>query len=564
MAEPGRPQTPRALLRWQIVTAGIGLVIVAGFLVHSAGTYSTVLVAAGGGSYTEALVGGPRYINPVLAQGNQIDTDIASLVFSGLTTLDECGNVVPDLATTWVVSEDGRQYTFQLRDDAYWHDGVPLVAQDVAFTIQVIQSPDYPGLPSVARLWREVSVEVLGDRHIRFTLPEPYSPFLPYTNLGILPSHILEGLPVTELAKSQFNRVPVGTGPFMLVESDANHVILRPHPRHYGDRPYLDTIEFRFYRDLGEALRAHERGEVQGIAGITGEYLPEVGASERLDLYSAPIARLAMIFLNLESPNAPYLADRPVRQALLTGLDRQALISLAIDGRGLVAHAPYFVCSWALDPNGPVHEFDPAQAAALLEEAGWVDQDGDGVRDKDGQRLALTLAAPDERGSQAVAREIERQWSKLGVQVTVAALPFADLIDGQLQSRQFDAALVELSLEGDPDPYVFWHSTQMQGGQNYSSFIDKEADGLLEAARREWDPEKRGTMYHRFQEILARELPALPLYYPVYTYAVDEAVRGVHIGPVVRPEDRLRSLAQWYTNSRRMRLRQASLDSPSG
>ena len=539
--------------------AGIGVLIVLGFLLQSASAYNTVVVAASGGIYVEAIVGGPRYINPVLSHFNEADASIASLVFSGLTRLDECGNILPDLATSWEITADGKQYTFHLREDAYWHDGVPVVAEDVAFTISVVQSPDYAGSPAIARLWRDVRVTVVDEHQVRFELPEPYAPFLTYTNLGILPAHVLQGMPVADLAKAEFNRLPIGSGPFMVSESDADHVLLSPSSSYYGEPPYLAGIEFRFFRDLGEALRAHERGEVLGIAGITSEYLPAVAANTRLNVYSVPMAREAMLLLNLKGANATFLEDKLVRQALMYGLDRGGLISRVLEGRALLAHAPFSICSWALDANGPTYEYDPPRARDILDTQGWSDHDGDGIRDKDGKSLRLTLLVPDERGSKAVGQEIARQWQSLGVQVEVEALSFPDMVEKRLQPREFDAALVELSLEGDPDPYPLWHSSQAQaGGQNYSSFVNREADGLLESARREWDQEKRQQMYWRFQQILMEELPALPLYYPIYTYAVDQSVHGVQLGPLTRSGDRFRTLPQWYINFKRLRLRRVS------
>lgn len=561
MAVPAEHRPRQSLLRWQIVTAGVGLAVVAAFLLQSAGSYRTVLVAAGGGTYVEAIVGGPRYINPLLAQANQVDSSIASLVFSGLTSVDECGNVIPDLAKSWTVSGDGRRYTFDLRDDAFWHDGVPVVAEDVVYTISVLQSPDYTAAPSIAPLWREVTATALDSHTVAIDLPEAYGPFISYTNIGILPAHVLAGVPVSTLTELDFNRMPIGSGPFSVVESDSAHVLLRAATAYYGEHPYIEAIEFRFYRDLGEALRAHQNGQVQGIAGVTAEYMPEVAASGNLSVYSGTLARLSIILLNLKSASAPYLEERSVRHALMLGLDRSAIVSDVLEGRGLVAHAPFSSCSWALDPNGSIYEYDPVQAKSLLEAAGWSDHDGDGTRDKDGHSLALRLVVQDERNNRAVADEVARQWARIGVRTEVVPLPFLELVESQLETRLFDAALVDMSLEGDPDPYVFWHSSQAQaGGQNYSSFVDQEADGLLESARREWDVAKRQQMYQRFQEIFSQELPALPLYYPVYSYVVDSSVGGVRLGPMNRPEERFRNLAEWYVNSRRLRVREGGID----
>ena len=558
----GRGRPPLSFLRWQVVGAGVGMLLVAGFILQSASAYETVLIAAGGGRYSEAVVGGPRYINPLLSQYNRVDADIASLVFSGLTRLDGCGNVHPDLAASWTVSEDGRQYTFQLREDASWHDGVPVVARDVVLTIQLVQDPDYPGPPSISRLWRDVEVEELSEREVRFELPESYAPFLAHTNLGLLPSHLLAGIAASELTKLPFNRLPVGTGPFQVVESDTQHVLLSVNQEYYGrEDPYLEEVEFRFYRDLGEALRAYERGEVLAISDVSPEYLPEIASRAALNVYSAPLARMAIVLLNLKSPDALFLGDRTVRQALMYGLDRQGLVARALEGQGLVAHAPYSVCSWALDPAGSTYSFDPQLARELLEETGWQDSDGDGIRDKDGDRLAFRVLVPDERGAKAVAQEVARQWRSIGVEAEVLPMSFAEMVGQHLQGRSYDAALVELSLEGDPDPYVLWHSSQIDGGgQNYSAFVSREADGLLERARRVWDLEERRELYRQFQTVFTRELPALPLYYPVYTFAVSEAVHGVQLGPLMAPSDRFEQLPEWYVNYRRLRVKEGAIE----
>jgi peptide/nickel transport system substrate-binding protein len=559
MAAPVRSLRRHISLRWQAVVAGLGIMLMSAFLVQSAGAYNTVLVAAAGGTFVEADVGGPRYINPVLCQFNQVDSDISALVFSGLTRRDERGNVVPDLATSWDISPDGKRYTFHLRNDAFWHDGQPVSAEDVAFTVGVLQSPDYPGPPNLARLWRDVKVTVFDERTVSFDLPEPYSPFLAYTDVGILPAHVLKYTPVTELTKSEFNRLPIGSGPYVVVEADAEHVLLHPSSRYYGEAPYLSAFEFRFFHDQGEALRAYERGEVSGIADVAPEYLSEVASSKTLVVYSASIARLEMVLLNLKSASATFLGDRSLRVALMLALDRQALVTHVLEGRGVPAHAPFASYSWALNPNGLSYSYDPAQAAKILDAQGWVDHDGDGIRDKDGQRLQFTLLVPDERSAKAVGQEIARQWRTIGVATEVKAVPFVELVEKHLQARQFDAALVDLSVSGDPDPYILWHSSQAQpGGQNYAAFVNPEADKLLESARRELDREKRQKMYYRFQDIFAEELPALPLYYPVYTYAVDQSVHGVELGPLVEPYDRFRSLPGWYVNYRRLRVREGS------
>lgn len=298
-----------------------------------------------------------------------------------------------------------------------------------------------------------------------------------------------------------------------------------------------------------------------GVGGLTADYLAGITADRDLNLYSAPLARMVMVILDLESTTAPFLGEAEMRQALQLGLDRRTLVGTVLEGRGLVAHSPYSSCSWALDPQGPTVEHDPVQARDRLEALGWVDEDGDGIRSKDGQSLALELLVTDDRQSLAVAREVARHWSEIGVSAQVTAIGFNDLVSGRLATGEFDAAVVELSLGGDPDPYVLWHSSQSGGvGQNYAGYVNREADELLEQARRTWDQSIRTGMYHRFQAIVAEELPGLPLYYPVYTYAVDVDVSGVELGPMVSPSNRFQSINEWYVNYRKVRVRRTGID----
>jgi len=543
-------------IRWQVLTALLGVVLLGVLLVFLTFNRTTILVPEQGGTYVEAVVGTPRHINPILCQYNELDRDLASLVFSGLTRIDGKGELVPELAKSWELSEDGLVYTFHLRLDVLWQDKVPFTAEDVLFTIQAIQDPNYQGPLHLAALWQSVRVQKVDDYAVRFTLEEAFAPFLDYTTVGILPAHLLRNVPAARLSDNPFNiREPIGTGPFRVSKVTQDHILLEANPFFYGPRPYLERIEFKFHPDRKSLIGAYRRDEVKGLSWIPPQDVAEIAKEEELSLYSAPLSSYVLIFLNLKRPA---FQERAVRQALLTAIDRQGMIDQALNGQGIVAHSPIPLTSWAHHQGLKGYEYDPEAARTLLEKAGWKDKDGDGVREKGSLKLEFALLTTDDPVQMRIAALVSKHLAEVGIRAIPQKASPARIAPDFLRPRQFDALLYEWwTLPPDPDPYPMWHSTQTaDGGQNFASFSNPEADQIMEMARRTSDRIQRIKLYYRFQEIFAEEVPSLPLYYPVYGYAVDRLVKGIQLGPMTEPADRFRSLAQWYIKTKKVVMNQ--------
>ena len=548
-------------IRWQVLLIILGVVLVGILLAYLAINYTTVLRPGRGGTYVEGIVGFPHYLNPLLSS-SQVDRDICALLFDGLTRLNARGEVEPDLARGWDVTLDGLIYTFHLRSNVYWHDGTPFTADDVVFTIGLLQADDFPGPSDLGSdLWRAVTVEKVDRRTVRFTLPEPYAPFLDYTAVGILPAHLLGGVRAAALPDIEFNLSPVGTGPFKVEEIEVEGevitaLVLGQPSRHHGPRPYLDRVQFRFYSTDQAVFEAYEAGEVEGIARISATDLPRAFASSPLNLFSAQIAEYGMVLLNLGRQDLPFSQEPEVRQALMYALDRQRIIDDALRGQALVVHSPLIPGTWAYD-DVPRYEYDPDIAGELLDEAGWkLSAGSDGVRRKESQPLAFTLLTSSEPERLAVARVLAEQWSGSGVTVTVETASPPEVREA-LERRDFEAILIHLSLPGDPDPYPFWHQTQIGSGQNYAGFDHRRLSEVIEQARVTVNRERRQELYDEFQEIFAQEVPALLLYVPVYTYGVDERIHNVQIGPLVYPSDRFRTISDWWIVPRRVFVSEA-------
>ncbi|GAB4450547.1 MAG: peptide ABC transporter substrate-binding protein [Anaerolineae bacterium] len=550
-------------IRWQAILALTGIAMTLAFLGFLSLSRKTVTVPDVGGVYTEAIAGRPQFINPLLAQYNQVDQDLAALIFNGLTRLDGSGALEPDLARSWEVSDDGRVYVFRLQRGLRWQDGAPVTADDVLFTVGLMQDPEFPGAPYLNQLWTTVTAEKLDETTIRFILPEPFPAFAEFTTIGILPEHLLAGTPGRDLLNHPFNLQPVGTGPFKLDSVNAEMARLSANPYYSGPKPRLANLEFKFYPGYRATINGYRNGEVEGIGHVPPEAIPQVQELDSLNLYSARLSGYEIIYLNLQAAeSAPFFQDAAVRRALLHGLDRQALINQVLNGQGLVANGPILPWSWAFNPEQPQLAFDPEQAAALLDESGWVDSDNDGVRDNAGAPLAFSLLSSDEPSQVDMAEAVADQWRSLGISATVEVVGAG--LGERLAGHNFQAALAEVLISGDPDPYPFWHLTQIEGGQNYAGWNHPEASVLLETARTITDTGRRSDYYHEFQRIFAEETPALILTHPIYTYGVSNNVFGVQTEPMVNPADRFKTAPNWYMLTRQVIYSEAEAENASG
>jgi peptide/nickel transport system substrate-binding protein len=551
-------------IRWQALIAFSGIILIGVFLFSIALSRTTVLIPDEGGTYSEGVAGAPRYVNPLLSHYNQVDQDLVALTFNGLTHASGRGDLEPDLASRWRVSPDGLTYLFYLRRDVRWSDGETFDADDVLFTIGLLQDPDFPGVPYLADLWRTVRAERIDSHTIRFLLQEPLPTFADFTTIGILPEHVLADTSAVDLLAHPFNVHPVGTGPFVLESISAERALLVPNSYYVSppgrnirrEQPYLASLELRFYPTYERLLTAYRTGEIQGISYVPPYLLPEVSEMTDLYLYSARLSGFQIVYLNLQDPeNSPFFQDARVRRALLMALDRRDLIDRTLSGQGIVANGPIRPWSWAYDEELPTVTYDRAGAQTLLAEAGWLDTDGNSIRERNGRAFQFTLLTSDDPVFAELGQAMAEQWSELGINVQVESLGVG--LSDRLRTRDFQAVLVELHLSGDPDPYPLWHQTQIEAGQNYGGWDHRDASEVLEQARNLTSQDQRKLHYVQFQRIFVEETPALVLAYPTYTYAVDQGVRNVQIGPMASPPDRFRTIADWYVNTRRVIVAEA-------
>jgi peptide/nickel transport system substrate-binding protein len=541
--------------RWQILIILVTLVVVTVLLLTRQSLGNTAAIQpASGGIYTEALVGSFGRLNPLIDLNNSADRDVDRLLFSSLFQFDSQGNPVPDLAESWGVSADGTIYNITIRADAEWSDGTPVTSDDVLFTLSLLRS-QYSAYPADIRsMWDAVQITRIDDKNIKFTLPEPFAPFIDYLNFGILPKHLLTNLPADQLANTPFDLGPIGSGPYKLDHLIINGatvtgLVLTRSDTYYGKKPFIDQVVFRYYPESSSALQAYEQGEVLGISEIPADSLSAAMQLPNLALYSSRMPRLTLVLFNLNNNALPFFQDVNVRQALMLALNRQLMIDQALDGQGMIANSVILPDTWAYDNNLQTIGFDPDTAASMLDAEGYTIPANGSVRANKGNvSMKFTLLYPDNPLDQQIAEMIQSNWAAVGIQAVLKPVSYADLLSKYLTPRSYDAALVDFdySRSYDPDPYPFWHQAEATGGQNYSQWNDQTASEYLEEARVTADESVRARLYRNFQVVFSEQLPALPLFYPVYTYGVDKRVLGVNASPLFEPADRFNDISSWY------------------
>lgn len=544
----------------------------------------------------EALIGRIYKLNPLLDTYNSVDRDIVSLVFEGLTTTNDYGEIIPLLAESWTVSKDGLEYIVALRSDVLWQDGVPFTGEDVVFTFGLLADPQFPGAASLHEFWRTVEVDALSDQIVRFRLTQPLASFADYLRIGIVPAHVLRGMNVAELGTHPFNLAPIGTGPYQVEALTASNgeidgVQLRIAPV-YRQRPEgaegyrLDRIVFRTYPTVEAALDAYRQGEVNSISTISYQQQTAAGQIPSLSLYTAVAPQVGVVIYNWERDPIRFVRNPRVRLALAQAVNRSQLVAQHLAGRAIVADSPLLPGSWAYEPGDAWPEYDLTQAQTLFDAASpsfeTVSAPAEGetmpateetvpvapteeAAAPEGEEnppppesteeaasvapivMRLNILTLDDPALVALATDIAAGWQQLGLSSSVEAVDTATL-QARLEQGDFDAALIELSFESsaDPDPFVFWHQGQYGSGQNYGGMDDRRISEALEMARRDAFGLHRIEYYHRFQQLFAERVPALVLYYPLYTYAADTRLAGVQLGFLSSPSDRFRHIRDWY------------------
>lgn len=492
-----------------------------------------------GGTLVEGAVGNPQFINPLLAISDA-DRDLSILTYAGLMGLSGEGKLIPVLADSYVMSDDGKTYTFTLRKDAKFTDGSTITADDVAFTVHKAQDPGLKS-PEYAN-WSGVNVAAIDKETVRFTLSKAYAPFLGLTTLGILPSRLWQNISNTEFPFSALETSPIGSGPFKIASVSRNasgliqSVSLTENPYYVLGRPYLNGIQFNFYSNSEDLTSALTGGAIESAYGIPQK-----------DALTAPYARVFAVFFN-PNDNQVY-ARAEVRKALSLAVDRLAIVHNVLGGYATPLMGPV--------PPGigvtqvPVPPVDtPDAAARVLQSAGWT-YDGN-ARQWVNTKAKLTLSTITIRTSNVpelknVASAVKADWERLGISVDIELYEPGDLSQNVIRPRKYGTLLYGMVIGRDQDLYAFWDSQERNDpGLNIALYVNKAVDTLLEDARSTANEEARQKDLQKIEDTVAADYPAAFLYAPNFIYALPQDIQGVKLPQIITPSDRFATVASWY------------------
>ncbi len=536
----------------------------------------SVNVPAAGGSLTEGEVGSARFINPVLTL-SQPDEDLVQLVYSGLTRIHPDGTVIADLASRYDTSADGTTYTFTLRKDAKFHDGTPVTAADVVFTIEAAQNPE---IKSPRRAdWEGVQVSSPDSQTVIFKLPHAYAPFIENTTLGILPKHIWQNVSAEEFPFSPANTHPVGSGPYRIVRTDtdatgtATRYELAPFSQYVLGKPYLKRITFIFYPNQKEMMSAFEEHKIDAMAGIAPSELKTLTRRD-FSIAHVTLPRVFGIFFN--QSRAPVLADAAARAALLTAVDKQEIVTSVLGGYGvalesaippgvtgtIIPAAPIPFAAHAASSSGTATTSNTAATdvvRAILSRGGWTflpaqaGSETSGVWKRKKVELSLTLATADEPELVATANVVAEYWRAAGIKVAVQVYPLSELNTNVIRPRAYDAVLFGEVVGRTADLFAFWHSSQRNDpGLNLAMYANAKVDSYLARARATTDKKQREKLYAQFNEEIDKDDPAIFLYSPEFIYVVPASLQGVQLGAMTTPSERYQSAYKWYMDTERV------------
>ncbi len=531
----------RVTVLWLSVVALISIV---SFLqLRSLRSFYLRLAGQPGGTYTEGITGSITTINPILADSGA-NADAARLVFSGLTRYNHKAEIEGDLAKSWTVSPDGRTYTFVLQPNAKWQDDQPVTSADVAFTINRIQNPDTRS--PMASAWKGVEVATPNATTVVVTLPVRYDAFLNSTTVGILPEHILKTTAAADLRVSDFNQVPVGSGPFAVTNFDTENgsVTLQANANYFRGKPKLDSIVLRVYATQAELQSAFRKHQVMGMARSANTSGSSYGRGTTLHALSIP--EEVALFLRNQSP---ILSDVNVRSAIAAAVDRQEIISSILQDQAKPLVVPALTSQLPAAGDYKIPKQNIQEAKKLLDSAGWT-QSGDSVRTKDGKQLTLSMVTAQNDDYQAVAERLTKQLSAVGIALDVEVLDVASLQRSYITPRNYDMLLYGLNAGADLDPYPYWHSSQAKApGLNVAQYSSPVADKALVSARATTDPNVRKVRLKSFLDTWSADDPAVMLYTPNYLYVTEETVQGISDGEIITAADRFYNVQNWTVRS---------------
>ncbi len=490
-----------------------------------------------GGEYIEGVVGYPKTINPLYASSRDIDHDLSRLIYSSLFLYNSNGELTKDLVNDFKIEAEGKEYIIQIRDNVEWHNNEKLTIDDVIFTFNLIKDQEYNSPLRHSLLG--VKAEKIDNQTVKFTLNEAYAPFPELLTFGIVPKSIWENVNSASAILSELNLKPIGSGPYKfksLLKNKNGYLKeyrLVVNDKYYNKKPYLTNIVFKFFVSYPEAIKALNDNQIDGLNYLPPNLKEQLLAKNSLFFHELNQSQIVSIFFN--STKQEKLADKETRQALDSAINKEQIIEDVYRGVYRQARGPILENNFAYNDQLPQRDYNPSEASNILK----------------GKALELTLTVVDVNGNVAVAEKIKYYWEQAGVNVTINVVS-SNQASGIIKDRNFEALMYGQTVGGDPDVYVFWHSSQANAkGLNLASYNNPDVDKLLVEARAETDPGVRINKYKQFQEKVVADSPVIFLYSPTYTYLQSKKVKGFAGTVIIDSADRFGNISDWYKKTKK-------------
>jgi len=522
--------------------------------------FMTVAEPTRGGQYTEAFVGQPRYINPLLSHSSSADRGLTRLIFSGLFSYDKEGILQTDLAERFEISDDAKEYTIFLRQDVQWHDGERMTVDDIIFTTDIARDIAYgaAGVSNEMRLvWHDVRSEKIDDFTVKFILDKSDSTFLHNLTLGLLPKHIWSNVAPEQFQLAEYNQKPIGTGPYEFVDFDIdtdNDLIssytLRSNEAYYRGKPFITKFIINFYPTRADAVGAYNNGEVSAVITDKKEHIDALSTVAQKQSMELP--HYFAVFFN-QTKSIPLAFDE-VREALSLATNRDAIVSDIFGENANTRYSPFAEGIVGFDDTVQQDAFDIDGANALLEENGWKRAD-DGIRVKDGDRLAFTLHIhANHEEIKKIAEMLKEQWKEVGADMNIQEHDKNNLEANILKPRDYDALLHAHQMRFEPNLLPLWHGGEVDDpGMNYALFNDEQMNNSLSDLLTTNNVDEQMELYKSQQESLKDEVPAVFLFSPKLSFMHSDSIKGINVTRVNASYDRYADVYLWYIKEKRVR-----------
>jgi peptide/nickel transport system substrate-binding protein len=474
----------------------------------------------------------PATLNPITAT-DAYASNIDNYIYESLLKRDEKSlELVPVLADSWEIAEDHLQYTFHLKRNIRWQDGQLFTARDILFSFERIKDPKVDAA-HLRNYYQDIErLEVIDDYTVRYHYRIPYFKALEFCGgIPIVPAHLFKDS--DNFNQHPIGRHPVGTGPYRLLHWETGkEIALVRNEDYWGEKPHLNRIVFKIITDSTVALQVLKQGglDLMGLRPIQWVRQTQTRRfEEHYQKLKYFLPSYSYIGWNMRRP---MFADRRVRLAMTLLMDREMILKKVLFGLGTVVNGTFYINSPEYNHNLKPHPYDPKAAVALLRDAGWEDRNGDGVLDRDGVPFAFEfLISAGSKFGEQIATILQENLKGVGIKMDIRKLEWAVFVQ-KVEDHDFDACTMGWSLGWDTDPYQLWHSSQADKGSNFVGFRNEEADGLIEAARKEFDPQKRRQLYFRFSEIIYEEQPYTFLFTTDAMVAVARRFQNVAVYPM--------------------------------